>query len=881
MINPVVMSPSRIEARMSASGAVAGEVAWHLLGPDQCLRLLQTGPAGLTSAEARARRTVYGANTLPGRRRSPLPLVFVRQFRSPLIYLLLAAAAGSIAVGEASDAGFIAAVLLINALVGTVQEHRAEAGTAALQKRIRQMARARRDGRAISLEASDLVPGDIVELESGMAAAADIRLIASLDLMADEATLSGESLPVAKDSAAQTDEQAGLGDRPTMVHAGTSITQGRGAGIVVAIGTATALGRIQTSLLQSAAPPPPLLRRLQRLARQIAAASLVVIALLGGLLFLEGQPAADILLLAVALAVSAIPEGLPIAVTVALAAATRRMAGRNVIVRSLPAVEGLGACTTIASDKTGTLTQNRLSAERLVLPSGDQLARADWRGSRHPAALSAALCNEAIEGPDGRLSGDAVDVALLQFAREAGVDLKATAAAPRMGVVAYEPARRFAAVAADGALHVKGAPEVVLAMCVDIPPAATQAVEQIASAGYRVLAIAARSLGAGEAPDCTSPANLRLLGFVGLLDPVRPEARSAIARCRDAGIRVRMVTGDHPATALTISRELGLAADRDEVVTGSALTALAGDPGALRRRILAAAVFARVEPGQKLTIVETLRQSGEIVAVTGDGVNDAPALQAANIGVAMGLGGTDVAREASDLVLADDNFASIVAGIEEGRITYANIRKIVVFLLATGLAEIMMFFGAVIAGLPMPLTAAQLLWANLVTNGAQDVMLGFGRGEGDELRRPPRAPNEPMVDRAALALMLPPALVMAAFALVMLHWMLSRGHDLEASRNAVLLLVVLFQNVYVLCMRGERRPIWRESLMSNPWLVGGISLALLLQGIAMTWKPLGGLIGTGPVDAATFAIVGAGAMLILVVTEATKAAVRRLQPRNR
>ena len=871
MMEPV--APSGVDARP--------ETLWHLLSVEECLRLAATTVAGLTSLDVKARLMRYGRNELPDRKRPGLPLLFLRQFKSPLIYLLVAAAAVSLAISDATDAGFIAAVLLINAAIGTVQEHRAQAGAAALQKLIRHMARVRRDGQVALVDARDLVAGDIVEMESGMAVPADIRLLASQQLMADESTFSGESLPVAKDATAEVAEGAGLGDRPTMLHAGTSVTEGRGVGVVVATGTATALGGIQSSLLESAAPPPPLLLRLQRLARQIAVAAVVAIAMLGGLLIGKGHPAGEILLLAVALAVSAIPEGLPIAVTVALAAATRRMAERNVIVRSLPAVEGLGACTTIASDKTGTLTLNRLSVERLLLPSGETVGRDQWRGSRHSAALSAALCNEAALSPDGQAVGDTVDVALLQFAREAGIDIEAAGAAPRLCALPYEPARKFAAVAAQGAFHVKGAPETVLPMCTEVPEQASKAVEDLASAGYRVLAVASRPLRPGEIPDCSSPSDLRLLGFVGLLDPIRPEVPDAISRCIGAGVKVRMVTGDHPSTALTIARQLGLAAEGHLLVTGKEIAALGGNPDELNRRILAGTVFARVEPGQKLTIVETLSRSGEIVAVTGDGVNDAPALQAAQIGVAMGRGGTDVARDSSDLVLADDNFASIVAGIEEGRITYANIRKIVIFLLATGVAEIAMFLGAVVAGLPMPLTAVQLLWANLVTNGAQDVMLGFGRGEGDELRQPPRAPDEPLIDRTSLALMVPPALAMAVFAILMLHWMLQRGQDLDSSRNAVLLLVVLFQNVYVLCMRSERRPLWRQPLASNPWLLLGVSFALLLHVTAMTWPALGGVIGTEPVDPAALMFVGGGALLVLLVTEITKAAVRTATRRGR
>lgn len=847
--------------------------AWHALPAEECLSLCAASLEGMTSVEAQVRRSRSGANELPARRQPGVALLFVRQFKSPLIYLLLAAATVSLGIGHPTDAAFIGAVLLINAVIGTFQESRAATSAAALQKLIRHTARVHRDATIQLLDARDLVPGDIVEVESGMAVPADVRLIRSSNLTADESTFSGESLPVSKDAEAKVGSDAGVGDRPTMLHAGTTIVAGRGLGVVVATASATALGRIQSSLVEGAAPAPPLLLRLRKLARQIAIAAVFLIAVLGGVLTLQGHPMQDVFLLAVALAVSAIPEGLPVAVTVALAAATRRMAKRNVIVRSLPAVEGLGACTVIASDKTGTLTLNRLTVERLLTPSGDLLGRDEWRSSQHPAALAAALCNEAALAPDGTPVGDTVDVALMAFAREAGIDVQRTIAAPRLCQLAYEPSLRFAAVAAEGGLYVKGAPETVLPMCKDTSAKPAETIGALAAAGYRVIAIAGRVLGPGEIPDCAAPSDLKLLGLAGLLDPIRPEAADAIARCRHAGIRVVMITGDHPATALTIAKQLGLADTDDQVLVGSEVARLESSPGEFHERMLHATVFARIEPTQKLAIVEALSTSGDIVAVTGDGVNDAPALQAAQIGAAMGKGGTDVAREASDLILTDDNFASIVAGVEEGRITYSNIRKIVIFLLATGMAEIMMFLGAVLTGLPMPLTAVQLLWANLVTNGAQDVMLGFGKGEGDELRRPPRDPRESVVDRTALALMMPPTIVMAASALLLLHWMLQQGQEAEAARNAVLLLVVLFQNVYVMSMRSERRPIWREPITSNLWLLVGVSLALLLHLAAMTWHPLGSVLGTHLVDAQTLIFCLAAAAVILTVSEATKAAV--------
>lgn len=839
---------------------------------------LGTSPEGLSAEEARRRLAVYGRNSLPQRKRRSLAALFLGQFRSPLIYLLLAATLISLGLGHVTDAGFIAVVLLLNAIIGSFQEGRAEASMDALGRLIRHRARVRREGLVHELEAPLVVPGDIVEIESGMAVPADIRLLSSSGLFADESLLSGESLPVLKDATARLARTTGLADRTTMVHAGSTIAEGRGVGVAVATGLRTQLGQIQASLDQSTAEPPPLLLQLRGLARQIAIAAVGLIGVLSLFLALEGHPAGQILLLAVALAVSAIPEGLPIAVTVALAAATQRMAARNVIIRALPAVEGLGSCTLIASDKTGTLTMNRLSLERILLADGRLLDPADWLDGANPdvirLAAAAAHCNEVAIGPGNQLIGDTVDVALAHYARSAGIDLHRAIGAPRSFQIAYEPANRFSAVAirekTGQTLYVKGAPDAVLAMCGPVPASLIQQAERIAHDGYRVLALAWKEVPKGAGIDRSKLADMNLLGWVGLLDPLRPEAPEAIARCAEAGISVRMVTGDHPATARTIAGQLGLPNSSRQLVTGFEMQRLADDETALADLVSEGRVFARIDPAQKLKIVQLLAAEGEIVAVTGDGANDAPALQAAHIGVAMGQGGTDVARSSADLVLADDNFASIVAGIEEGRITYANIRKIVIFLLATGIAEIAMFLGAVAFGLPMPLTAVQLLWLNLVTNGIQDVMLGLGRGEGDELRQPPRPPDEPILNRSALVLMVPPALAMTALALAMIGWAEARSFSTEEIRNAVLLLVVIFQNAYVLCMRSERRPLWREPLLSNPWLLLGVAAALGLQVLAMNWAPLQQVLGTGPVDDFVLAICLAGAAITILVTEMTK-----------
>lgn len=858
-------------------------VPWHAMASADVAVRLGTTDAGLMPDEAAARLLRDGRNALPPPPAPSLALLFLRQFNSPLIYLLIAAAAISLGLGHRTDAGFIGVVLVINALIGTVQEGKAAASLAALRRMIGQTATVRRGGALSVIDACDVVVGDIVLLESGMAVPADIRLVDSSTLRIDQSTFSGESIAVAKDQTATLGETMAPGDRTTMLLAGTMVEAGRGVGIVVATGGDTALGAIDASLRSGTATPPPLVMRLERLARQISIATIALIVPLVLVLLLQGRPGDQILLLAVALAVSAIPEGLSIAVTVALAAGTRRMAARQVIVRSLPAVEGLGACTIIASDKTGTLTRDILSVERVILADGRSLDRADWPAHTHTLAAlmrGAALCNEAAIGADGAAVGDTVDTALLGFAGHGGVDLAALRAIARVAALPYEPVNKFSSVAVDDGqcrrVIAKGAPEVIHAMCRAVDPVAIAKAVAMAGAGYRVIAVAASD--GASTTEVSAPGDLVLLGWIGMIDPVRPEVPAAIAQCAQAGIGVRMVTGDHPGTALTVARSLGLAVRDDQVVTGRQISDLAARPAALAALILGGRVFARIEPVQKLAIVQVLAASGELVAVTGDGVNDAPALQAAHIGVAMGIAGTDVARGVADLVLADDNFASIVAGVEEGRITYANVRRIVIILLATGIAEIGLFLGAVMLGLPMPLTAVQLLWLNLVTNGAQDVMLGFGRGEGDELRRPPRPPRQPILDSSAIALMIPPALTMTGLALYLVATLQQRGVPLGQIQNAVLLMTVLFQNVYVLCMRSERRSVLREPLCTNPWLLLGVGVALALQMVAMVWPPLGGVLGTSPVSAATLYFCLGATTTIVIVTEITKHVVARWRP---
>jgi magnesium-transporting ATPase (P-type) len=835
-------------------------VIWHARSAPEVLAFLQVTDAGLSEQEVAARSEAFGPNALPGPTRTGALTFYLRQFKSPLAYLLLAAAVVSLAIGEVIDAAFIFLVLQINASIGTIQEVRAASAADALGRLIHQRIVVQRGGRAYQVDAQALVPGDVVQVLSGTLVPADTRLLSEDDLRVDESLLTGESTSVGKDPYLALDESTPLADRRTLLHAGTTVLSGRGVAVVTRTGLRTEVGRIAQAMGRVARPP--LVVRLERFTRLVGLLVVAVVGVLAAALHLGGMALEEVFFLSVALAVSAIPEGLPVAITVALAVGSARMARRNVVVRKLPAVEGLRACTVIASDKTGTLTCNELTVSCLWLPGIGDLS-VEGRGYtprgrvtrgglplEAPAgaaltrlAVTGALANEAdLWDEEGtyRHVGDTVDVAFLALAGKVGLDRGVLRQRCReVDAIPYESARRYAATfnRDDGGLrvHVKGATEQVIAMCAGVDRDAVLAeTERLAANGYRVIALAGGVV--GEADTSESPSGLELLGLAGLIDPLRPEAAHAVERCRRAGIEVRMVTGDHPTTALAIARDLGLAVERDEVVRGSELLSLASDPGELDLAIGRAVVFARVEPTQKLDIVESLQRAGHFVAVTGDGVNDAPALRAANIGVAMGRSGTDVAREAADLILADDNFESIVNGVEEGRVAYDNVRKVVYLLVSTGAAEIVLFFLAFLAGLPLPLYAAQLLWLNLVTNGIQDVALAFEKGEPHILDLPPRPPRQQIFDRRMIEQVLFSGGFIGIAGFGFFWWALGQGWSEAEARNGLLLLMVCFENVHVFNCRSESRSALRSPLADNPLLSVAVLVAQALHVGAM-WTP--------------------------------------------
>lgn len=886
---------------------------WHVLTGDAVLETLHSTSTGLSSAEADRRLREYGPNLLPEKGPAPLWLIVARQFVSPLIYILVIAAFVSLFLGDFEDAGFIAVVLAINAGIGAYQEAQAEKSSHALRKMMRIHAQVERDGDIREITAEEVVPGDIVWLESGNRVAADVRLLSSQGLEIDESLLTGESLAVTKNAHWTGTPEATLGDRLNMAFAGSIVARGRAKGVVVATGTATQVGQLALDVLGNSGGKPPLLMRMERFTNYVAVGTVGISLLIGVLnVVLWERTLTQTFFLVVALAISAIPEGLPVAVTVALAVGTMRMSRRNVIVRRLAAVEGLGSCTLIATDKTGTLTCNELTVRELRLtndrkyqatgegfiPEGQLLADGqvvDLNADAHAVAAiqAAVLCNEAdLHHRDGGWvwHGDAVDVALLSLGRKAGLKREALLdRLPQVNQIPFESEHQFSASfhhQENGTVvYVKGAPERIAEMC-----AATLSPERrehwnetalaMARSGLRVIALATgrleQSLDPDEAPP--PPSNLEHLGLIGMIDPLRKEAREAVAQCHAAGVDVTMVTGDHRVTALAIARDLGLAEREDEVMTASELEGKTD--GELREIVNRIRVFARVTPRQKLEIVNAARQAGHFVAVTGDGVNDAPALRAANIGVAMGKAGTDVAREAAELVLSDDNFRSIVGGIEEGRIAYDNIRKVIGLLISMGIAELLMVLLAVLTGLPIPLLPVQLLWLNLVTDGIQGVALAFEPGEGDSLRRRPRPPGESIFNR----LMIERVLVSIAFlgigGFVLFFFALQWGWSEAEARNLLLLTMVLCENFHVGNCRSETKSAFKLSPLRSPVLFFGTLVAFLSHVAAMHVPLLQHVLKTEPVDLQAWGVALAISVCIVPLVELHKWSWNRRHPED-
>jgi magnesium-transporting ATPase (P-type) len=882
--------------------------AWHALPVEAALRHFASGGDGLAEAEAAARLAAHGPNRLPAPPRRSGLRRFLEQFRNLLVLVLLAAAGVTLALGEWADAGVILGVVLVNALIGHVQEGRAERALEAIGALLAPRATVIRGGRRLAVPAEHLVPGDLVVIEAGDLVPADLRLIGAHELMIEEALLTGEAVPAEKRAEALAPPGAGLGDRPGMAWSGTLVRKGQGRGVVVATGSASEIGRI-SGLIAAVRPlETPLVLQMGVFARRLTLAIL----LLAAASFAVGlavwlKPADEMFLAAVGLAVAAIPEGLPAVMTIALAIGVTRMARRNAIIRRLPAVESLGAVSVICSDKTGTFTRNEMSVEQVVtadavyeisgLGYAPEGAVSGEAGPLDPAAapvlqslaLTGLLCNDAAlaDGPDGlwRAEGDPMEAALLALAGRAGLEIEGAGAAhPRRDELPFDSETRLMAVlTGEGGLHVKGAPESVLARCAFQRGAAGDApldaafwrarTGELAGQGMRVLALAVRSL-AGAVPAGglagAASSGLTLLGLVGLADPPRSEAVEAVARCRAAGIRVKMITGDHAGTAAAIAARLGLE-HPEPVLTGAEIDAL--DDGALRRRLAATDIFARTEPAHKLRLVQALQEGGEVVAMTGDGVNDAPALRRADIGIAMGRKGAAAAREASEMVLADDNFASIVDAVAEGRAVYANLKKAILYILPTSFGEALAIVLAIGLGLQLPITALQILWINLVTEVTLSLALAFEPAEPGVLARPPRPRGEPLLSGLLLWRILFVSCLFLAGIFGAFAWALSRGEPLEEARSLAVNLVVGLEMAYLFSARRLDAPAWSGKMTLAPVLA--CAVVGLLQ-LAFTYAPpLQVLFETTGMSAADWGVVAAAALAMFLLAEGEKALLRR------
>ncbi|MEZ0395773.1 MAG: cation-transporting P-type ATPase [Anaerolineales bacterium] len=868
---------------------------WHHLPVEETLELLGSHPQkGLDTFEVRHRQQHFGPNALtPRKGKSPL-VKFLLQFKNPLILILILAAVVTAILKDPLDAAVIFGVVLINAVIGFIQEARAEQAIAALAQTMTTEAVVIRAGHTLRLPATELVPGDLVQLAAGGRVPADLRLLASRDLQIAEAALTGESVPVQKDASALLPPETVLAERKNMAYASTLVTYGTGLGVVTATGDSTEIGRISQLIAEAVELETPLTRKIAQFSKVLLVVILALAALTFGVGLLRGQDIVETLFAAITLAVGAIPEGLPAAVTVTLAIGVSRMARRRAVIRKLPAVETLGSTTVICSDKTGTLTQNQMTVTELwtlagaypisgtgYAPLGE--IGGDWRADQAALeTLKAGLwCNDSrLSEKDGHweVTGDPTEGALLAAAGKAGLDL---APAPRLDAIPFDSQHQFMATLHEGGVvYVKGAAEVLLDKCSagldaagqPVPCAADRfrtALEEMAGRGLRVLAFARLEKPGAASLNFDDIHNLTLLGLQGMIDPPRPEVIPAVRAAQEAGITVKMITGDHALTAAAIGRQIGLCRDDcASVLTGADLAQLSDEE--LIEKAGQVNVFARVAPEQKLRLVEALQAAGHVVAMTGDGVNDAPALKQADIGVAMGITGTDVSKEAADMVLTDDNFATIEAAVEEGRGVFDNLTKFIAWTLPTNLGEGLVLLAAILVGATLPILPIQLLWINMVTAGILGITLALEPKEADIMRRPPRSPNAPILTGTLLLRILIVGLIILAGAFGLFEYELGRGASVEEARTVAVNVVIFVEIFYLFNARSLTKSPFAIGLFSNPWAWGGAALMVLLQ-LLFTYAPfMNRLFGSAPMSLVLWLDVLAVSVAAFVIIEIEK-----------
>lgn len=881
---------------------------WYQLQIKEILKKLGTSEEGLTDNEVSKRLQHYGFNKLIEEEKISRLKILLHQFTSPLIYILLVASVVTAILKEYVDTSVIMAVVALNAIIGYIQEYKAEQGVRALKKMLIPRARVLRNGKEKEINSEQMVPGDVVFLASGTKVPADLRLLKTYELKVEESMLTGESVPAEKSIAIIREDSLTPGDQRNMAFMGTVVVSGRAKGIVVETGERTVLGQIAEKVREVTSIKTPLQDKLERFAKLIGIVIIGFSAVLFGVGLIHGSKVSEMFMVAVATAVSAIPEGLPVAVTITMAIGVARMARRNAIIRKLPAVETLGSTTVICSDKTGTLTKNEMTV-RLIYdgeyiydvagsgyePKGeilhDQMSVKSEEKERHLQVLRIGLlCNESnIYEEDGqyKVDGDPTEGALIVSAMKAGLDPEEEKKHyPQIAIIPFESERGYMATlhrhGGKKFIFVKGAPERMLDRCAETAAGVGSKTKEIllianniAKEGMRVIALAYKeaSHDVEELTHHDVESGMIFAGLQGMIDPPRSEVIAAVKGCKQAGIRTIMITGDHAVTAVSIAKKLGLGADDPEVITGKELETMSDED--LFNKVKTVSVYARVSPQHKLRITQQLLKHGEVVAVTGDGVNDAPALKAAHIGIAMGRTGTDVAKEASDAVLADDNFASIFAAVEEGRVVYDNIKKVTLFLISCGFGELIAIIATLLMGFPIPYIAAQILWLNLVTNGLQDVALAFEPAEKGVLRRPPRHPKEGILTSLMVQRTLFMGTIMAVGTVFMFISNLSSGVPLEQARTVALTTMVFFQFYQALNCRSETKSIFTMNPMSNPFLFFSMIAAFFAQ-LAVLYVPaLQWVFRTVPLTTKEWVSIGIITSTIVIAIEIDKMIRRR------
>ncbi len=821
---------------------------------EQIKKELKTTDQGLNNKDVLEHQKIYGPNELPKKTKESLFKLFLSEFKSPITLLLLIAIIASLIVGEIIDAIAILVIVLIDAIMSTYEENKANNTAESLANLVASKTKVIRDNQLIAINTPDLTIGDLVLLESGDKIGADMRLIETHNLMVDESILTGESIQVSKNSETINKQNVSISEQTNMVFSGTTVVTGRAKAFVTSIGLNTEIGKIADSINNTPKEKSPLTIRVEKLSKQLSILFLFLSILITILLILKKVPYTEIFLSVIALAVSAIPEGLPLALTMALTIASNKMAKKNVIVRKLNAAESLGSCTVIASDKTGTLTVNEQTAKKILLPNNEEFditgVGFDLKGEILGQNLVKAkeistlgvINNEAIVDENKRI-GDSIDIAFHILGKKLNVDVSNIKI---LETIPYESENKYSATfyEKDNQVYctVKGSLEVVKSFCNKINLTKEKISSKIldeqnislAQDGYRVIALANGLISKKNNYSIQDIKNLSFMGLVGFIDPIRTEVIESINNCRQAGIKVLMITGDHPLTAYSIAKELKITTKYDEVATGNDLEKnynLGIDN--FDKYLQDKSVFARVTPLQKLQIVESLKRQGEFVAVTGDGVNDASALKVSNIGIAMGSG-TDIARETADMIILDDNFKSIVAGIKEGRVAYANIRKIIYFLLSCGIAEILFFCLSIIFNLPMPLVAIQLLWLNVVTDGIQDMALSLEKAEKNILQEKPRNPKESIFNKSLFQEILVSSFIIGLFVFIIWYILITKVKmDVVVARGYIMALMVFIQNIHVFNCRSESKSAFKVPLKNNWFIVFGITSTIILQIIVM------------------------------------------------